>query len=704
MLHPRDLDRAVQLVTADLSHRCPRVAWIAGLFAASVAAIGGCASVKPPASVVVEDGGTGSGGSLGVIVVDGSSDAAPGFGGAHGGGGGSSGATDGAAEVDAGIDESRDAATDAGNPTGGCTVIPTPVSPPDLLALEAFPGARARISVAARGARSAAVTFTWEVLWTGQSPMVPVPTTAIDAAGSIIEFPVEHEGDYRITPRVAGDPTCPIVTMYGSAQRAVFLLRTTVAGLLVHEDRLNLHALDPQDRASISLGASVGTRLAPVRADGTALPSYVRVSHAGSELRIDGDTSHGSLTAQLVPGTSYDVLIVPNEDLAPVLFTGTPAMLQAQTMVVDQGIPILAGVRDGANHPLAGARMIMRQGQLPSTVGASDASGLMTLWARPGTLTASLVPPPGSGLPQASVGLGTDATGGAGVVLDQSGQLNVQMTWDAVTMAPATIDVRGPDGTTRLAGAEVRATSRASGSTPATAPVGTLTAQVGAGPVRSLRAVGSTDIQVVADANGVATFPALPVGDLTLTVVPPASVDSGSGASDVAVTSLPVTVASAGLTQMVTMARKVVLSGLVLPVADTAGALITGIDTSITAPGRVATATVGADGSYSLTVDPARAYQLIVDPAPGASVARATLGMVTSGAADTTVSTRTLPTGHAVTGTVTRTAMQSVAGARVQVFCPSWSAQCLNASFALADVVTDQNGNFQLTLAEPPAP
>jgi len=55
-----------------------------------------------------------------------------------------------------------------------------------------------------------------------------------------------------------------------------------------------------------------------------------------------------------------------------------------------------------------------------------------------------------------------------------------------------------------------------------------------------------------------------------------------------------------------------------------------------------------------------------------------------------------------VTGTVTRTASQSVAGARVQVFCPSWSAQCLNASFALADVVTDQNGNFQLTLAEPP--
>ena len=677
----------------------PAVALISGLVAIGAVTIGGCASVKMGIS---SDAGVGVGGSSGVVMPgDASVDVSAGQGGALGGGGSTGSAIDGGA----GPDASRDAAVDApgdgrpspgtGGAAGGCTVTASAVSPPDWLALEAFPGARARASVVARGARSSAVTFTWDVLWTAQSQMVPVSTTAGDPAGATIEFPVEREGDYRITVRVAGDPTCPIVTAYGSAQRAVFLMRTTVDGLVVHEDRLNLHAIDPQDKTSIALGTTFGTRLAPVRVDGTTLPAYVRISRPGSELQVEGDTSHGSLTAQLAPGLPYDVLIVPNEDLAPALFTGTPATLQAQTMVVDQGLPIVARMRDAANRALPGARMIMRQGALPSTVGTSDGSGQMTLWARAGILTASLVPPPASGLPQAEVGVG--AAGASGVVLDASGALIVQMTWDPVTTAPATIVVRGPDGTTRLAGAQVRATSRA-----APGPVGTLTAQVDTGAVLALRAVGSTDIQVVTDANGVATFAALPVGDLTLTVVPPASIDPGTAPSDGAVTSVPITVASSGLAQTVTLASKVLLSGLVQPIADSAGALVTGIDTSITAPGRVVTATVGANGRYALTVDPARSYQLIVDPAPGASVARAVLGTVTSGAADTTASTRTLPLGHPVIGAVTRSANQPVANARVQVFCPAWSAQCLNASFALADVVTAADGSFQLRLAEPP--
>jgi len=260
---------------------------------------------------------------------------------------------------------------------------------------------------------------------------------------------------------------------------------------------------------------------------------------------------------------------------------------------------------------------------------------------------------------------------------------------------PGTTTVRAPDGATLLAGAQVRATARAPS---APAPVGTLLATGGAGAVVPLRAVGATDVQVTTDAAGVAAFPALPVGDLMLTIVPPANPNGAGAVSDIAITSVPISVAAAGLTQTATLVNRVSLSGVL---SDAAGALVTAIDTSITAPGRVVTATVDADGGYTLRVDPGRTYQLIVDPASNASVVRAMLGSVTAGTADTAIGTRVLPIGHPLTGSVTASAGGAISGALIQVFCPAWSSQCLDPSFALADTISDRTGRFQLRLAEP---
>jgi hypothetical protein len=681
-------------MSGDLRHL--RALFTAALLLAVVATtLAGCAS-SSSAGGVGGSNGTGGNGASGLGGFQGAAggsgtgahqDAGADAGVAGGGGGATSTGTGGSSSGQGG-------ASGTGGAQGGCVVTAAMVSPPDPAQLEVYPHARARVSASARGVARPPATFVWTVSSVGQT-IDPVTTTALDAAQSVIEFPVEKEGSYKVNVRVANEPACGQAILDPVAQRAVFVVRVTGNGIPPQDKQINLHGSVAQDMGMLIVDPGTPFNVAPQDADSNLLATFVRVSPPSSDLKVEGDTFHGPLPTSLISSTVYDVLIIPSVALAPVLLSGTPDGLRLQSQRIDAGIPIHFTVRDGASRPLAGVRAILRRGALPSTVGTSDASGAMTLLARPGTLAASFVPPVASGLSLASVGVG----GAAGIVLDQAGALDVQMTWDGTTTAPLTLTVNAPDGTTRVAGAQVRVTSLA-----APAPGGTLVARVGTGPASTLRAVGLTDVEATTDASGVATFPALATGMLSATVVPPATMDAtGATIGSVAVSTFPVTLAGAGLMRTLTLARKVSLSGLLLPVADTAGATVTAVDGSINAPGRVVTTTVGADGRYTLVVDPARTYQLSIDTVSSTAVARADLGMVTAGTVDGSVADRTLPVAHPVAGMVTiGLAGGALAGAHLQLFCPAWSAQCANPSFVLADVVTDAQGGFRLRLPEPP--
>ncbi len=655
------------------------------LLVAATVVVGSCAGNQNSPSNQ-DAGNAGHGGQGGTPTGSGGSTGSGGFS-AGLGGSTASGAGGSGAAVDAGAD-----ASGGGGAPGGCSASVTMVSPPDLTKLEAFPGSRARVTAVATGARTAPPSFTWTVIWTDQpsDPLTTSPTVS-DGTNSTVEFPVEHEGTYRITAQVVGDLGC-FSTKSAFAWRAVFVLRATAAGFPVQDSLIGMKGAGAPPTQTVLLDPGDDARVAPRNVSGDPLVAYVRVSSSSSSVGLDGDTLHGALLARLIPSALYNVLIVPMDDLAPLLISDTPQSWQARTLVVDAGISVPVTVRDGAHRPLQGARMILRRDALPSTVGTSDATGAMTLLARAGTLSAYVVAPDGSGLPPVNVG--TD--GDAGIALDGSGTVALDMAWDALPTAPLSVEVHALDGTTRVVGAQVRATSRG---TPA--KVGTLTVRRGAAST-PLRAVGGTDIQVSTDGNGVATFPALPLGDLTLTVIPPATMDGGGAGTSVAVTRVPVTLTAAGLSPtVITQASKVTLSGMILPAGDSAGAVVTAIDNSINAPGRIVTATVGGDGSYRLTVDPSRGYQVIADLPAGAPVSRALLGTIPTGASDTTVPAATLPIGHLVSGTVMSTKGGVVPNARVQIFCPPWSAQCVSPDFALADVVSDGNGAFHLGLPEP---
>jgi hypothetical protein len=204
----------------------------------------------------------------------------------------------------------------------------------------------------------------------------------------------------------------------------------------------------------------------------------------------------------------------------------------------------------------------------------------------------------------------------------------------------------------------------------------------------------------VTDASSTATFTALPVGAYVVTVVP-ASTSGAPSAGTPAITTTTVTLAAGGLTRNVMLSTKSALSGTLLPIADSPGTQVTAIDRNVTAPGTVVSATVGADGTYQLFVDPGRSYELLAQPPAGAQRGRAILASSVSDATPL-IATATLPIAHPTSGTISGTNGGGVGGVLMQVFCPSTSTRCLDATFPLAEAVTRSDGSFVLMLPDPP--
>ncbi len=649
----------------------------------------GCASSKSD-SFNPQDAASGTGGSTG---------AAGAFGGLGGTGvtgtGGSSSGAGGFSRVDAGADAPGDAAV-------GCRLSIVPVAPPSYTGVEAGPGARMRVQGTVSGAYTQPVTWQWTVNFgTSSAPIVPTPIDTT-TGGATVEFPIEVVGRYQIIAQLAGQPACHTLQVIDTVAPGptTYVLRATATGFPIQDQRIMLAPTDPQQVANWQLQTGAAANLSPQRADlnGGSLASYVRITDPVSTLSIDGDSTKGPVVAPLLQ-VAYDVLIVPSEPYAPDLVHGTPNQWP-QPLQLDHGVMVTATTFDRGGNAVAGAHLVLRRESLPvtlpSTVGVSDGNGAATLWARPGTLAAYIEPPDGSGLPSAAVGAGSDPTTDPGILLDPGvSSLDLAMTWDQVTSAALSIRVLGPGGAPVGAGARVRATSQA-----VAARVGQLVAHPAGGVAVTLQATGNTDVEVVTDASSTAVFAALPVGDYVVTVVP-ASASGAPSASTPAITTTTVTLAASGLSRDVTLSIKSTIGGMLLPVSDSPGTQVTAIDRSAAAPGTVVSATVGADGTYQLFVDPGRSYELLVQPPAGVSRGRAILA---SSASDMTpaLSTATLPIVHPLSGKILGPNGAGAGGVLMQVFCPSTSTKCLDATFPLAEAVTRSDGTFILLLPDPP--
>jgi hypothetical protein len=639
-------------------------------------------------------GAAGTNGAAGLPVVGVTGAAGTSSAGGAGSGTGAGGTT-GAAGTSAGTAGVTGSSTDAGvgadaspDASASCNISITSLTPgtslPGSFQLGVQPVVRAHASVAGYfGAPTP--TWIWSVSFAGT---VTTPAPAGDT-GDTVDVQLKALGDYQISVRIAGAPQCnrlPVTATVVAPRMPAFLIRVTPPSgsrLPVRESALDSSAVASAPH-TIDLAAGAASSvvsLLPKDASGFPVPSFLVVTNPATTFDLQGYTARGPFITSLVDDVMYQVLVVPDGDWAPLLVNGMPDALQ-QALSLTPGVAVTGTAQDGAGHAVPNARVILRAGRLPSTVGVSDAGGTFAVSARMNIFGATISPPAGLGLPEAHV----PASPGI-VVSPYVASLGVDMKWAKVTPAPLTITVRASAGGALVAGAQVRVESSAE--VPA---VGTLTVHAAGGDV-ALSASGTARADAVTNANGVAALGLLPPGAYHLIVAPPATTTA-------AVTLADVTLPAAGLARDVVMSALVSVQGTLTANGTTvSGATVSAVDRGELAPATRASSTVDAAGRYTLALSPDRTYELLVTPAAGQTFGLTVLPTFVPGTSPT-AHTDAIAPGLVWNGTVVGGA-RPIASAIVQAFCLGPSPTCLDPSIPLAQGTTAADGTLALTLPSP---
>jgi hypothetical protein len=428
------------------------------------------------------------------------------------------------------------------------------------------------------------------------------------------------------------------------------------------------------------LGKSMVT-IAPKSTRSLPMPAYVHITTSSLGSGIEGYTGQGPLLEPLATMLSYRVLVIPDTAVAPFVVTGMPSandLRAALTATWGAGVPVTGTARDGAGSPVVGARVVLRDGDRPSTIGVSGADGSFALATREGTLSVDIVAPTGSGLPDAHVGA-------PGIFLP-AGTASVSLTMSWARISSAALSVSVVDGAgAPVAGARVRA--ELSGDPPVVGSLGVHASSATLNDV-TLLATGAAWAQVTADDSGVARLGRLPVGSYHLTVAPP------GGLASVAITGADVVLGAGGLASLVALAPPVTLTGQLAPASLAARAKVTALDRGPLAAGLTPSATVDENGRYSLPLASGRTYELIVEAPAGQPFSRRAYATVSPGNAIADRTDRMLAP-RPWSGSVT-CAGGAIAGALVQVFCSG--ASCLDPTLVLAQGTTGSDGTVALML------
>lgn len=661
-----------------------RIATLAAIAAIAVGCGGSSSAGKPDAR---SDGGpfpvdgAGSGGSAsGSGGATGSGGAATGSGGSASGSGGAGGF--GGQDASAGSDA---AGTDVST---ACVVRLTPLSVSSFVEeIEAGAMAlfRVRADVVNRGPREP--RWTWRVT---DADSQPVPTAPVGGDPATVEFAIKTVGSYVIGVELDSGVTCASASGIArviAPRPASFIVRSfppEAMGLPAQDTRISLtgNTFAP---SNLALLPGVSVTVAPYQAD-VRLPAYVRISSAASRVAIEGHTGPRPVSAVLLPFVTYDLLLIPDGPVAPLLLSKIPAEIRS-VVPLDPGIAVTGRTLGPGGQPIGDVRVVMRAGTRPSTLGRSDASGAFELLTRGGTMSAEINPPDGSSLPNLRV------PGTPGIVLTEGGSLELSVTWAPATTAALRISVVATDGTTPVAGAAVLVESTAPPGGPAAGQVtAKLTGSFGPTEV-VLPAEGAVKVEATSSATGAATFPALPVGAYRVTVAPPPAMAAAQLATSTAMVTLP----GAGITRAIPLVRKVRMSGTLSPAAMTSGVRVIAIDELTRASTAV---TAGDGGRYQLLLDPGRSYRMWVEPPAGQLLGRAVLGTITAGVSDGAVPDRTVPPGLPFDGRVAVGATPA-GGTLIQVFCVGLTTHCVDPTLPLAETIAAPDGTFYLVLPDP---
>lgn len=547
----------------------------------------------------------------------------------------------------------------------------------------------ATVSVSQSGV-SGFQTFNWSISHQG---MTITPT---DRTGdySEIEFPADTPGIYSIaiSGNIGGYPctgsNSDINVLDPSGGSTMYRLRFVPApGHPAPAQERNVTIPGGSDYSISAISLDSGTQVtATLRGPGAVpLAAYVRARQVGGlGAAIETFTGgSGELSLWLAPAL-YDILVVPaDETLAPMRFPSVN-ITSLTELTLDQGTPVTGVVLDRSAQPLVGARVALRIDGVPSTIAQTDISGAFTVYARTGGVTeVSVVPPAGSGLPQLELGSSAGLVAAPGVPLTMRYAA-------ALTSRTLSFEVRQADGVTAAANAPVTFIAET------IAGAGTVTAQGGSG----LNATGRVRLTAVADGAGNVSGLLVPEAGYTVLVEPAAAtpgqvmrmmtLDLSAGTPSPTALSL----ATGG------MIFGVVRDDEERPIPNVrVTATPEGVLTS--SPAASASATTGADGSYTLRLVGNGQYALRYTSTTGSYGHR--LDSVTAPATDMFSELDVaLPAAIRVTGTI------NIPGLAPGVGGVSVSALCVDCSGAdalrpRAEAVSAGDGAFTLAIPDPKA-
>ncbi|HVV87390.1 MAG TPA: carboxypeptidase-like regulatory domain-containing protein, partial [Kofleriaceae bacterium] len=252
--------------------------------------------------------------------------------------------------------------------------------------------------------------------WSVQRGGADLPFTTLDVMGRDIQFDASAPGVYAITAMATGcTPSYNElnVATSGANERAMRMHFVPPAGVGVppQEKVVTVPGGGDYSLGTVVLDPGVVTPVTVRTAGGAPLAAYLRFTSRTTPDAFVEAWSGAAGTAEVrLAGGHQDVLVVPDGDVAPVLVSDwDPA---GGTLTVADGASWTGTVVDAGGVAVAGARVSLTSGGVPSTVATTDAAGHFTVRWRDaaGTEQVVVVPPPGRGLPRLDFDLTVPAT------------------------------------------------------------------------------------------------------------------------------------------------------------------------------------------------------------------------------------------------------------------------------------------------------
>jgi len=567
---------------------------------------------------------------------------------------GCSGNTDGNIHPDGGFN------SDA-NPSCGITITFSPDEP------IASPSIPIRVSTNISNA-SGVVTYTWSVRDTS---FAPVPFTSEASDDSQINFYAPNPGPYYVDVSIGNSPigcsyqSGSVNVSAPNANTAVYRLRT-VAGAVAPPQESIIQIKGGADMArSIALDPGLVASGTVIDTVGNGIQAYLKfmplaTPNAYSELF---SATSGYYSLRLM-GINHSVLVVPAvAGLAPKLIAWD---VTTSTLQVGAGTGVTGIVRAPGGAGLAGAKVQLYAGIVPSTIATTAADGSFSLRADfplNAMVTVKVTPPATSGLPR------LDAT----AVFSLGQPFQIGYASSIATCDLANVPVRR--GGSALGGAKVFVVGASTG--------GVVTAGV------TTSATGT--VHVVATADGTGRLPSMLVPRASLSAVTEVSMTDhavsalDTSACSVAQVDAPAMVNISGTTRAIDNSP---IDGVRIEASPLAALSLAGI--------LPVQATSAANGSFNVLVPSGGRFDVrFTDPkARGAPLV--TLNVTSAGIPTNAV----LPKALTISGDVSLLNITNpVIGASVQVLCATCTG--LDATRPIAETATDSQSKYRIAVPDP---